>query len=168
MFSRKSANPAAVAETRVAPARMTPDDPPVELEALWTPPAATAPVPDTTIGSRSRTRKTVEQLLLERGQIAEEQLAQARNVQSQTPGKSLTQILLTMNAATEAQILAALAETLGLGFEQPERSQVDPQRLLAASNRITSGSATSCPFVLRTMRWSSPSPIPTTSSCLTK
>src|SRR6476620_3945573 len=71
-------------------------------------------------------RKSVEQLLLERKQIGEEHLAQARQVASQTPGKSLTQILLQMNAASEAQILSALAETLNIAFEQPEKAQVDP------------------------------------------
>lgn len=86
---------------------------PRELEPLWSPAA-------------SRTRKSVEKLLLERGQITEEQLVQARTVQGQTPGKSLTQILLTMNAASEAQILSALAETLNLAFENPERAAVDP------------------------------------------
>src|SRR5687768_4884890 len=83
-------------------------------EEIWTPTAA-------------RARKSVEQLLMERGQITEEQLTQARTVQSQTPGKSLAQILLTMNAASEAQILSALAETLGLPFEQPTKEQIDPQ-----------------------------------------
>jgi type IV pilus assembly protein PilB len=81
-------------------------------EQLWSPTAATA-------------RKSVEQLLLERGQVSEEQLAQARAVQAQTPGKSLTQILLTMNAASDAQILSALAETQGLTFETPAKEQVD-------------------------------------------
>jgi type IV pilus assembly protein PilB len=84
-----------------------------ELEPLWSPASA-------------RTRKTVDQLLLERGQITEEQLVQARTVQSQTPGKTIPQILMTMNAVSEAQMLAAVAETLGLGFETPERAHVDP------------------------------------------
>src|SRR5687768_12294985 len=77
-------------------------------EQLWAPPAAKA-------------RKSVEQLLLERGQVNEEQLLQAKQVQSQTPGKSIQQILLTMSAASEEQVLAAVAETLGLSFE--ERSE---------------------------------------------
>src|SRR5688572_18005773 len=67
-----------------------------------------------------RTRKSVEQLLLERGQITDEQLTQARGVQAQTPGKAISQILLTMNAANEGQILSAIAETLGIAFEVPE------------------------------------------------
>jgi type IV pilus assembly protein PilB len=82
-------------------------------QALWEPQA-------------SRQRKTVEQLLLERGQISEEQAAQARAVQAQTPGKSVAQVLLTMNAATEGQVLAAQAETLGIPFETPERALIDP------------------------------------------
>lgn len=72
-------------------------------------------------------RQSVEQLLIERGVVNEEQLAQARQVRAQTPGKSLTQILLTMAAVNEDQVLSALAETLGLEIEKPERSKVDPQ-----------------------------------------
>jgi type IV pilus assembly protein PilB len=85
-----------------------------EGEALWAP-------------EQAKVRKSVEQILLEAGQIQEEQLTQARQVQSQTPGKTITQILLTMNAATEGQILAAQAETLGLTFEVPEKAAVDAQ-----------------------------------------
>ncbi|HZL37355.1 MAG TPA: GspE/PulE family protein [Tepidisphaeraceae bacterium] len=83
-----------------------------ELETLWAPTAA--PV-----------RQSVEALLLERKQITEEQLVQAKQVASQTPGKSIAQVLLTMNAASEAQILSALAETLGLAFEQPSREEIE-------------------------------------------
>src|SRR5437867_2149894 len=73
------------------------------------------------------TRKSVEQLLLERGQITEEQLDQARKVQSQSAGKSLAQVLHTMNAASEAQILSAQAETMGVPFETPQKPDIDPQ-----------------------------------------
>jgi type IV pilus assembly protein PilB len=79
---------------------------------LWSPGAKSA-------------KKSVEQLLLDRGQITESHLQQARQVASQTGGKSLAQILLSMQAASEPQILAALAETLGLSFETPEKSQVE-------------------------------------------
>jgi type IV pilus assembly protein PilB len=88
-----------------------------EPEPLWQPAAAAAP----------QRKRSVDTLLLERGQISEEQLDQAKSVAAQTPGKSLAQILLTMNAASEAQILSALAETLNLGFEQPDRSEVEQQ-----------------------------------------
>ena len=64
-------------------------------------------------------RKTVDQLLLERGQISEEQLDQAMQVQAKMPGKPLAQVLLSMNVATESQILSALAETLDLPFQSP-------------------------------------------------
>lgn len=77
--------------------------------------------------THQRQRKSVEQLLLERGQINESHIEQARGVAQQTPGKSLAQILLQMNAANEAQILSALAETLELGFEQPDKTQVDAE-----------------------------------------
>src|SRR5258705_5889120 len=72
-------------------------------------------------------RKSVEQLLMERGLINEEHLLQAKTVQSQTPGKSIAQILLTMNAATEAQILSALAEVHNVPFAAPDRKDVDPE-----------------------------------------
>src|SRR5207302_748610 len=85
-----------------------------ELDQLWSP-------------STSNVRKSVEQLLLERGHISEEQLAQAKTVQAQTPGKTLAHVLLTMNAASESQILSALAETLGLAFETPEKQHIDPE-----------------------------------------
>ncbi len=90
----------------------TADDTPVELESLWQP-------------TQRQQRRSVEDLLLERGHITIEQLEQARNVQAQTPGKPLAQILLTMNAATEQQVLEAVADTLGLQFEVPDASAVD-------------------------------------------
>ena len=90
------------------------DDKHLQIEEIFTPNTA------------ARAKKTVEQLLLERGQIQEDQLLQARNVQAQSPSKSIAQILLTMNAASEAQILSALAETLNLPFEVPSKDTVDP------------------------------------------
>ena len=75
----------------------------------------------------ARARKSVEQLLLERGHITEDHLLQARNVQSQTPGKGVAHILLAMNAASESQILSALAETLNAAFETPEVSAIEPE-----------------------------------------
>ncbi len=113
MMFGKRPNPVAVAPPpKAAPTGEASDEASLETEAIWTPTTA-------------RSRKTVEQLLLERGHVNEEQLTQARNVQQQTPGKSLAQILLTMNSASEAQILSALAETLNLAFETPDKSTVE-------------------------------------------
>jgi type IV pilus assembly protein PilB len=83
-----------------------------EFDQLWAPEQATA-------------RKSVDALLLERGVVTEEQLAQGKAVAAQTPGKSMAQILLTMNAASEAQILSALAETMGLEFFTPGKDGVE-------------------------------------------
>src|SRR3989440_2893270 len=77
--------------------------------------------------SSSKARKSPEALLLERGHITEEHMLQAKTVQSQTPGKSITQILLTMNAASEAQILSAVAEVHNVPFVVPDRKDVDPE-----------------------------------------
>ena len=111
MFGRRSGNTAVAPVSD--PAAEAATDNALEPEQLWQPPAA-------------QTRKSVEQLLLERGQITAEQLTQAQAVTGQTPGKSIAQILLTMSAASEAQILSALAETLDLPFESPQASDVDP------------------------------------------
>jgi type IV pilus assembly protein PilB len=119
MFGRKSANsesPAAAngngGEKVKTPTGPVTDDVPPEMEQLWAP-------------EKSKARKSVDELLQERGIVNEEQLDQARKVAAQTPGKTLAQILLTMNAASEAQILSALAETLGLEFVTPKREEVD-------------------------------------------
>jgi type IV pilus assembly protein PilB len=117
MFGRRQTTAERPPATAGAPNRPPADDlvdPPADLEPLWAP-------------EQAKVRKPVEQLLIERGLIQEEQLTQARTVQSQTPGKTITQILLTMNAASEAQILAAQAEVLGLAFEIPEKAAVDAQ-----------------------------------------
>ena len=77
------------------------------------------------------------------------------NVQAQTPGKSIAQILLTMNAASEAQILSALAETLGLAFEQPDKAQVDAAGVRAAAAGLHPQAARPPAAVRRTRRSSS-------------
>jgi type IV pilus assembly protein PilB len=113
MFGRKPSqdNPAdAAAQTPREPAPERLMD---EIDQLWQP-------------EQAKARKSVEALLLERGQINEDQLLQARQVQAKTPGKTVAQILLSMSAASEAQILAAVAETNGLTFEVPERNTIDP------------------------------------------
>src|SRR5688500_13596702 len=97
-----------------------PKDVAAEFDELWSP-------------SNASVRKTVEQLLLERGHIQEDHLTQARTVQSQTPGKSIAQILLTMAAASEAQILSALAEVNHLIYEVHERANVDQQAYVLLS-----------------------------------
>ncbi|MGA2230074.1 MAG: ATPase, T2SS/T4P/T4SS family [Tepidisphaeraceae bacterium] len=84
-----------------------------EPEPLWKP-------------TEAKARISVEQLLLQRGVVSAEQLTQAQSVALQTPGRSIAAILLGMSAANEAQILSALAETLGLPFETPQASEVDP------------------------------------------
>src|ERR1700722_9470067 len=112
MFGCKTGGQATAAAAPAPPAAYS-DDGGGELEALWRP-------------QEKQARKSVEQLLLERKHISSEQLAQAQAVGAQTPGKSIAQILLTMSAASESQILSALAETLGLPFESPLMGDIDP------------------------------------------
>jgi type IV pilus assembly protein PilB len=108
MFGRRGTSSESIAPNDVALA----NDGDELIVPLWQP-------------TQSVVRKSVESLLLERGHITEAHLVQARQLANQTPGKSLAQLLLQMNAASEAQILSAVAETLGLGFEQPDKSQID-------------------------------------------
>src|SRR4051794_754200 len=114
MFGRKTTSDNLPPDVNDLPPANDLVDAPPEIEALWSP-------------TEGKARQSVEQLLLERGQIQEEHLTQAKQVQSQTPGKTIAQILLTMNSASEAQILSAQAETLGLTFEVPEKAAIDAE-----------------------------------------
>ena len=69
-----------------------------------------------------------------------------QDVQSQTPGKSLAQILLTMNAASEAQILSALAETLGMRVRDAGQEPGRRRRRSSCSRRTTSASTLVLPL----------------------
>ncbi len=75
--------------------------------------------------AQPQARMTVEDLLLARGHITDEQLQQARDAARQSPGKSTAQILLSINATGENEILSALAQTMGLRFVSPERGEVE-------------------------------------------
>jgi type IV pilus assembly protein PilB len=113
MFGRRTTSPDSAGQA--VQSRVQSPDVVEEFQSLWQP--TTAPT----------LKKSVEALLFERGQITEEQLDQARKVSAQTPGKSLAQILVTMNAVNDAQVLSALAETLGMAYETPEKSLIDPE-----------------------------------------
>ena len=97
----------------------------------------------------ARTKKPLEQLLLERaGRSTQSSAAQAQAVESQTPGKTIAQILLTMNAASEARFSSHWRETLGLAFETPEKNDRRAACLRAACRRIISASNLSLPLRL--------------------
>lgn len=87
-------------------------DDPLEPAPLWAPTASVK-------------RKSVEEILLDRATISQEQLLQARTAQASSPGKSVVQVLLSMNAITEADAAKVLAETMALDFVTPERGTVD-------------------------------------------
>jgi len=112
MFGRRTNSQQQTVDAPPAPERINLDEPADDLVTLWQP-------------EQAKAKQSVEALLLEHGAITDEQLAQAKTVQAQTPGKSITQILLTMNAASEAQILEAQAQCMGLPFESPNRETVD-------------------------------------------
>ena len=73
-------------------------------------------------------RADVGDHLLQRGVIGEAQLAQARNVQRQTPGKRIGDILLDLGV-DEAAVQNAAADLAGLPFEHVEPEQANAQYL---------------------------------------
>jgi len=73
-------------------------------------------------------RADVGDRLLQRGVIGEAQLAQARNVQRQTPGKRIGDILLDLGV-DEAAVQNAAADLAGLPFERVEPEQANAQYL---------------------------------------
>ena len=113
MFGRKqttapTASPVAVDVTDSAVAvASTPAETP-----LWTPPVAVR-------------RRSVESVLFERGIVNESQLEQARASYGQSQARSVPQILLSMNAATEPAIASALAESMSLPYVSPQRIDID-------------------------------------------
>jgi type IV pilus assembly protein PilB len=103
---RQSGDSAAPAAVKEAPEEQ------VEAESLWQP-------------AEHAARQSVEELLLKRGIINEDHLLQARGIASQTPGRSIPQILIGMSAASEAQVLQVQAEILGLEFEIPQAQDIE-------------------------------------------
>ncbi len=87
-----------------------------EPAPLWTPKASVK-------------RKSVDEVLLERGKVTQEQMLQARTAQNSSPGKTVAQILLSMSIVTDADVARALAETMGLDFVVPDRTSID-ERLI--------------------------------------
>ncbi len=83
-----------------------------EVETLWAP-------------GGGGERAGVGELLLERGVISENQWAEAKALRARTPNKTVAEILLGMNAASEGRILEALARTLDLAYETPDRGSVE-------------------------------------------
>ena len=78
------------------------------------------------VPERVAERETVESLLLSRGVITREQLEKAENARRTAPGRTVAQLLIEHEAAAEHDVLAALAETLDLPFERPEKDALDP------------------------------------------
>ncbi len=71
-------------------------------------------------------RATAELLLLGRGVITPDQLEKAETARRTSSGRTVAQLLIEHGAATEHEVLAALAETLDLPFERPDREDLDP------------------------------------------
>jgi len=70
-------------------------------------------------------RKTLGQLLVEKGILTEDQLAQALEAQKSTREK-LGQIIVDLGLAREDQVLQALAERLGVPYIDLNTTEIDP------------------------------------------
>ncbi len=84
---------------------------PDELATLWAPAAP-------------RKRQSVEEILLQSGAVDAGQYAQAKQVQTTSPGKKISQILLESGAVKEEQVQQALAKSLNLPYEN-----IDPRHV---------------------------------------
>ena len=93
------------------------------------------------VPERVAARETVEGLLLSRGVITDEQLGKAEEERRKSPGRTVAQLLVEQGAAAEADVLAALAETLDLPFERPERDALDPAALALLPPEFTAKNA---------------------------
>ncbi|HIC87250.1 MAG TPA: hypothetical protein EYP03_03330 [Aquificae bacterium] len=70
-------------------------------------------------------RKNLGQLLVEKGILTEDQLAQALEAQKSTREK-LGQIIVDLGLAKEDQVLQALAEQLGIPYIDLNTAEIDP------------------------------------------
>ncbi|MBI2300957.1 MAG: Flp pilus assembly complex ATPase component TadA [Armatimonadetes bacterium] len=76
-------------------------------------------------------RKSLGQVLVERGVISETDLRTAMDVCKQTTGTRLEQVLVDMEIADEDAVLDAKAQTIGVERVKISQTQIDPQAVRA-------------------------------------
>src|SRR5438093_8183506 len=72
----------------------------------------------------------VSHILLRKGLVTEEQLAEVRRHPTSIQGKPLHRALIDLGLLDEATVLAALAEALGMPFVDLSNVQIDPAILV--------------------------------------
>ena len=80
-------------------------------------------------------KKSIGEILVEKGVVSEDQLNTAREVQKSAPGE-MGNILMDLGFANEREIAAAQATALGLQFVDLTRHQIDPEALKAVQGHI--------------------------------
>ncbi|MGB9619767.1 MAG: GspE/PulE family protein, partial [Armatimonadota bacterium] len=80
-------------------------------------------------------RKDLGEVLVARGIITPEQLAQAREVQRSAPG-DIGRIIIDLGFAEEKPVTEARAETLGLQFVDLSTQRVDPSAVAAVPEQV--------------------------------
>ncbi len=80
-------------------------------------------------------KKTIGEVLVERGVLTEQQLDEARNVQKSAPG-DLGTIIQDLQLASEKDVTSARAATLGLQFVDLGKTPIDPAAIKAVPEHI--------------------------------
>ena len=80
-------------------------------------------------------KKSIGEVLVERGVLTEQQLEDARNVQKSAPG-DLGSIIQDLQLASEKDVASARAATLGLQFVDLGKTQIDPAAIKAVPEHI--------------------------------
>ncbi len=80
-------------------------------------------------------KKSIGEVLVERGVLTEEKLSQAREMQKVTPG-DLGGIIQDLDMASEKDVMSARAETLGLKFVDLSKVQPEPAAIKSVPEHI--------------------------------
>jgi len=80
-------------------------------------------------------KKSIGEVLVERGVLTEQQLDDARNVQKSAPG-DLGTIIQDLQLASEKDVASARAETLGMKFVDLAKVRIDPAAIKAVPEHI--------------------------------
>ena len=80
-------------------------------------------------------KKSIGEVLIERGVLSEQQLDDARNVQKSAPG-DLGTIIQDLQLASEKDVASARAETLGMKFVDLGKVKIDPTAIKAVPEHI--------------------------------
>lgn len=79
--------------------------------------------------SEVKTRRSLDTILLSRGDITIEQQKLIHEAFVKSPGRSIQLIITSLGLVSEASVYSALAESMNLSIEVPDRTNLDPHLL---------------------------------------